>query len=244
MRAILHAMSPESITRTVRPASSRESSASPPSEVHDEPVEVLLAALFSALSHDMRTGINGIGVWTHILERLADPTATRAVEGIRRSIIQQSDLAQEISDFGREVFAAAGEAPCDMVAVIQEAPGDPQSGTMPLPVQVRVPVGPLMVATPARALRMLLRLLLRDAFTTLSAEGTLEMHVIDDAEGECWQVCIDTREPGGLYPEAHTRRSLRQTLALLGARAHGLALELTPARRSLHLPKATDSSSC
>ncbi|MCW5620301.1 MAG: HAMP domain-containing histidine kinase [Burkholderiales bacterium] len=215
----------------------------PPSEAHDEPVGVLLAALFSALSHDMRTGINGIGVWTHILERLADPTAARAVEGIRRSIIQQSDLAQEISDFGREVFAAAGEAPCDMVAVIREAPGDPQSGIMPLPVQMHLPTGPLIAAVPVRALRMLLRLLLRDAFATLSADGTLEMHVIDDSEGDCWQVCIDTREPGGLYPEAHTRRPLRQTLALLGAHAHGLALELTSARRCLHLPRAADPSS-
>ncbi|MCC7548870.1 MAG: hypothetical protein IT532_13975 [Burkholderiales bacterium] len=177
----------------------------------------------------MRATINGINVWTHILERVADPTAARAVEGIRRSISQQTELAQEISDFGRDVFAAPGAQPADIGTILLGLREELRAGAR---LDLRLPPSGTMAPVGERALRALLRFILGDALTGLSERGRLQVGVEEADAGQC-RLRVDVLEPGTDRLEAHARRPLRQTLALLAARAHGLDLDITVGHSTL-----------
>ncbi len=195
---------------------------------------VLLASLFSALSHDLRASVNGINVWTHILERVSDPTAVRAVEGIRRSIAQQTDLAQELSDFGRESFGAPDESSVELGmllrAVCEELGSDER-------IRLHSPHATMHVAMAGRAASALLRLTLQDALAALSERGHVDV-LVDEADARRWRIRIEMQEPDGMPADAHARRPLRQTLAILSARIHEVELVVTPGQRELLLPNS------
>lgn len=198
----------------------------------DTSTDALVAALLSALAHDMRATVNGINVWTHILERVSDPTAARAVDGIRRSIAQQTHLAQELSDFGRDGFTAPGEAPADigqmLCAVRDELRAD---------VCLRLPGAAMYAAIGARALHGILRMTLRDALAGLSDHGRLDV-AVDEAGPERWCIRIDVHDPEAADGDVPARRPLRQTLAMLCAPLHGAELLVMPGRRELLVPRA------
>lgn len=200
--------------------------------VTTESTEALLASLLSALSHDARATINGISVWTHILERVSDPTAARAVDGIRRSIAQQTELAQEISDVGRDLFAVPGERPADLAALIRSLADQLGSGR----IESRLPEAPVHAAMGGNALRALMRLILLDALSALSERGRIAV-AIDEADN-AWRVTVEIRESEFALAEANVRRPLRQTLALLAARIHDVDLEMVSGRRVLTVPRA------
>jgi len=201
----------------------------------EESTEILLASLFSALSHDVRATINGINVWTHILERVSDPTAARAVEGIRRSISQQTELAQEISDFGREVFSAPGDQPADPAAALQALRDGPlAAGRLMLETSTSLP----LVTVGERALRALFRFASCDLLASLSDQGKVVVSC-DEPGATALRIHMHTRDVEGEPVEAHARRPLRQTLALLAARTHGVELRIAPGRLEFLLPLAS-----
>jgi len=190
--------------------------------------------MFSALSHDVRATINGINVWTHILERVTDQTAARAVDGIRRSIAQQTELAQEISDFGRDVYAAPGEQPTELNALLRDIVTHlPEAGPR---VLLRAFEAPALTATHERALHAVLRLLVRDAMSALTEDGTLDI-AVESADDTHWRVRVDIVEPDGMHGELTARRPLRQTLALVAARVHTIQLEIARDHRAVLLPR-------
>jgi len=196
--------------------------------------DTLSAAMFSALSHDVRATINGINVWTHILERVTDQTAARAVDGIRRSIAQQTELAQEISDFGRDVYAAPGEQPVELDALLGDIVKDlREAGSR---VRLKPCEAPAFTAVHDRALHTLLRLLVRDAMSALTEDGSLDI-AVEAADDTHWRLRIDILEPDGMHADLSVRRPLRQTLALLAAREHAITLEIAPDQRALLLPR-------
>ncbi len=197
-----------------------------------EPIEALLASLLSALSHDSRATINGISVWTHILERVTDPTAVRAVDGIRRSIAQQTELAQEISDIGRDAFAIPGDQPvelCGLVRSLADEIGVQRVETLLPETRVHAAIG-------ANASRALLRLILSDAATVLTDRGRIVVS-IEEAGEAAWRIAVEIREAEFAPVEVHVRRPLRQTLALLAARVHDIELDVAPGRRILTVPR-------
>ena len=202
------------------------------SSVTTESTEALLASLLSALAHDARATINGISVWTHILERVADPTAARAVDGIRRSIAQQTELAQEISDVGRDLFALPGAQPADLAALTRSLADHVGAGR----IESRLPDAPALAAMGEYALRSLMRLILLDALSALGERGRIAVAI--DAADTAWRVTVDIRESEFALVEANVRRPLRQTLALLAARIHDVDLELGSGRRVLTVPRA------
>jgi len=191
--------------------------------------------MFSALSHDVRATINGINVWTHILERVSDQTAARAMDGIRRSIAQQTELAQEISDFGRDIYAAPGEQPVELHALLIDVVKDVrEAGSR---VRVEPCQSPGFTAVPDRVLYRLLRLLVRDAMSALTEDGSLDV-AVEAADDTHWRVRIDLREPDGTHGDMSSRRPLRQTLALMAARVHAIPIDILPDHRAVVLPRA------
>jgi len=196
--------------------------------VTPEPIEALLASLLSALSHDSRASINGISVWTHILERVSDPTAVRAVDGIRRSVAHQTELAQEVSDIGRDAFALPGEHPAELHDLLHSLAQEIDA----LRIRLRVPEAPLHVAMGGNALRALLRLVLCDAVAVLTDRGHVDVSV-GEAGGRALRIDVAIREQEFAPVEVHVRRPLRQTLALLVARVHDVELDISPGHRVL-----------
>ena len=214
----------------------------PPQPANSEPfaslagtaARTLFAAMFSALSHDVRATINGINVWTHILERVTDQTAARAVDGIRRSIAQQTELAQEISDFGRDVYAEPGEQPVELDALLRDIVENlREAGSR---VCLRRSETPVFTPVHDRALHTLLRLLILDAMSALSEEGTLGI-AVEASDDMHWRVRIDILEPGGMRGTLTARRPLRQSLALIAAHVHAIPLEIEPAHRAILVPR-------
>jgi len=227
---MLAAMSADRLSDTKPPPANSDSPASSP----DATADTLFAAMFSALSHDVRATINGINVWTHILERVSDQTAVRAMDGIRRSIVQQTELAQEMSDFGRDIYAAPGEQPVELHASLCEVVEDlREAGSR---VRLKPCDAPGLTAVPDRVLHRLLRLLVRDAMSALTEDGSLDIAVeaVDDMH---WRVRIDLLEPGGTHGAVTSRRPLRQTLALIAARVHAIPLQIAPDHRLVVLPR-------
>lgn len=200
----------------------------------DTSTDALVAALLSALAHDMRATVNGINVWTHILERVSDPTAARAVDGIRRSIVQQTHLAQELSDFGRDGFAVPGEAPAELGQVLCAVRDELRAD-----IRLRLPdvAAAMHAAIGARALHGILRMTLRDALTGLSDQGHLGI-VVDEAGPERWCIRIDVHDPETAHADVPARRPLRQTLSMLCATLHGAELLVMPGRRELLVSRA------
>jgi hypothetical protein len=210
--------------------SGSDSSASPA----DSAPDTLFAAMFSALSHDVRATINGINVWTHILERVTDQTAARAVDGIRRSIAQQTELAQEISDFGRDVYAAPGEQQVELDALLRNIVSDLRESA----TRVRLRSSETSAFTPVhhRALHTLLRLLVRDAMSALTEDGSLDI-AVESADDTHWRVRIGIVEPDGVQGDRTARPPLRQALAMVAARVHAIPLEIVHDHRAVLLPR-------
>jgi signal transduction histidine kinase len=190
--------------------------------------------MFSALSHDVRATINGINVWTHILERVTDQTAARAVDGIRRSIAQQTELAQEISDFGRDVYAAPGEQPVELDALLRNIVNDLREFAPR--VRLRSSETPAYTPVHHRTLHTLLRLLVRDAMSALTEDGSLNI-AVESADDTHWRVRIGIVEPDGMHGDLTARPPLRQALAMVAARLHEIPLEIGADQRTLLLPR-------
>lgn len=65
-------------------------------------------AFFGWMSHELRSPLNGIQSWTHILETYVSasttsPLATRAMQGIRNGVAQQLRILEELLDISRVI---------------------------------------------------------------------------------------------------------------------------------------------
>lgn len=174
-----------------------------------------LAALFSALAHDLRAALNGIIVWTHILERDGDESTLRAVEGIRRAVNQQSQLAMELSDFGRAIVAHGWPDGATTAQAIGEAVDRAGEG---VPVEMRLAHGLPRVAMPAAAVQAIVRLVVK----SLRAHADERARIVLDAQLEDDEVCLQFRllMPDGAIVASSVspdRRTLREALAALCA---------------------------
>ncbi len=217
---------------------------SPMMPVFPDPSLRLLAALFSPLAHDLRAGLNGISVWTHIVERNADEASSRAVQGIRRALAQQSDLAQDLSDFGRALGAVAdgnGGPSQDLGQVVRDA----CKALAALAEQRRITVdlegaGALSVAVSQAALvKEALVLVLRDALLAVPESGRVNIAGAAASDAPSLAVTLSTPEnPAELLAwSGATRRSVRQAIAALGAAVAGGRLDISqPERVVFHLP--------
>ena len=74
-----------------------------------EPGEQALDQALESLVHDLRTPLNGIKTWTHVLENqgATDPLSQRAIAGIMTSVDQQAALIDQLAE---TVRAALGES--------------------------------------------------------------------------------------------------------------------------------------
>jgi K+-sensing histidine kinase KdpD len=184
-----------------------------------------ICELFSPLAHDLRAGLNGITVWTHVLERTGASNPAQSVEGIRRAVAQQSELAQELSDCGRALQVQAGERPepIELEALLHEAIADaaPQAATRGVQILYRPASGPLVVAGHPRMLLNLVRLLVRDAAYVALDGSTI---TIAAGQGDV-HVSITI---AGAESAAGTRKSLRRSMASILALFHGGSVQLRP----------------
>lgn len=173
-----------------------------------------LAALFSALSHDLRAALNGIIVWTHILERNGDDTTLRAVEGIRRAVTQQSQLAMELSEFGRAIVADGwpdGLTAAQAIGDAVEQAGDGAAVELDLPNELPRP------AMPAIALQAIVRLLVQSARAHTDSDGRVQLNVARDHDALCLRLRLIRADGAPANNATNARRSLRESLAALCA---------------------------
>ena len=59
----------------------------------------------TSLAHDLRTPLNSIKSWTHVLESIIedpDPMVLRAIEGILIGVEQQADLIAQMEHLERK----------------------------------------------------------------------------------------------------------------------------------------------
>jgi len=200
----------------------------------------LAAGLFSPLAHDLRAGLNGISVWTHLLARDGDEVSQRALEGIRRAVADQSAMAQQLSQFGAALTAqhVRPPEPVDVNALCIGLAGELREISPDRAVMVRAPDRPVVV-TQADVLRQIVRLLLLDAVSSTPDDVAVEIALHETAGHLVLEVGPHTAEAGADTPR---RRNLRQALAALAACMLGGYLEILPAdpvsRCLLHLPNA------
>jgi signal transduction histidine kinase len=175
----------------------------------------LVAGLFSPLAHDLRAGLNGISVWTHLLSRDADEVGMRALEGIRRAVSHQSTLAQELSQFGVALNAQRSQEPAavDLVKLCEDVAAEVQSANPGRGVSVDAgAVG--QVVTHAPLLRGVVRLLLLDAVAA-APEETAAVLSLREAQGTvALEVHASPRSDATGTPR---RPTLRQALAALAS---------------------------
>jgi signal transduction histidine kinase len=174
-----------------------------------------VAALFSPLAHDVRAGLNGISVWTHLLQRDGDEVAARAVEGIRRAVSQQSALAQELSQIGAALVALRGQPmePVDLRAlstqVVDEISAQDEGALLRIEGE-----HVLSVRSHADVLRRVVRLIVLDVLAAVpGAPVTLVLR-----QSGC-HVVLEVSAAAGRDAEGASapRRTLRQSLAALAA---------------------------
>jgi hypothetical protein len=200
----------------------------------------VVAALFSPLAHDLRAGLNGISVWTHLLQRDGDVVADRAVEGIRRAVSQQSALAQELSQIGAALGALRGQPlePVDLqvlsTQVIDEIRAQGEG------VQLRIEGGHVpAVRSHADVLRRAVRMIVLDVLAAVP--DTPVTLALREAGRE---VVLEVSAAAGRDADGASapRRTLRQSLAALAACMVEARLEIDmrpPAARCvLTLPSA------
>ncbi|HZP87236.1 MAG TPA: hypothetical protein VFB54_10485 [Burkholderiales bacterium] len=217
---------------------SEQNRASEPSHTERIAPSAVVAALLSALSHDLRAALNAISVWTHILERSADATTLRAVEGIRRAVTQQSQLALELSEFGH---AMANEEPSaeSLTAVLESAARTAQHGGEALVIDFQLPPSLPQVTLSGAALRAIVGML----FVDLRAQGGEGTRIIvtgqaDDRSVDVRLLAVDRDGRPVCDGERSRRRSLRETLTMLGAAVHDASLHRSGHEMHLRLPRA------
>lgn len=173
-----------------------------------------LAALFSALSHDLRASLNGIIVWTHILERNADDTTLRAVEGIRRAVTQQSQLAMELYEFGRAIVAQGWPDALSAAQAIGDAVDQAGDGA---PVDLHLPRDLPRPAMPAVALQAIVRLLVQSARAHAESDVRVSLGAERDRDMLCLGLRLVHADGTPAAGTTNARRSLRESLAALCA---------------------------
>ena len=70
-----------------------------------EPAAPPLDQALESLVHDLRTPLNGIQTWTHVLENqgVTDELSQRAVQGILIAVEQQARLIDQLAELARAV---------------------------------------------------------------------------------------------------------------------------------------------
>jgi signal transduction histidine kinase len=187
----------------------------------------LLAALFSPLAHDLRAGLNGISVWTHLLASDGSEVSTRALEGIRRAVAQQSALAQELSQFGAALNAHATQTrtPVDLVEMCRSVAAEVQHAHPNSEIASREAALPAFSAY-ADLLHQLLHLLLTDLVLNAPQGSRIELTLRADGN----EVSIELESGTAQQPaQDRRRRTLRQSLAALAAHRLGGHLDIAPA---------------
>ncbi|HEU5283616.1 MAG TPA: hypothetical protein VFU53_07375 [Burkholderiales bacterium] len=198
----------------------------------------LVAAVFSSLAHDIRAGLNGITLWTHVLERGGPEAAERGLEGIRRAVAQQSELAQQFSDVGRALSPNPDEPvrPFDVLGLLREAAGALESTAAEHGVTLRLACDAQSVELSGhdRPLRQLLHLLLADAVAAAPQGGSVHATLAQRADDVTLELAVLQPDGSPIDEDgARSRRTLRRALAALGG--HLLHGDLRNARAGLAL---------
>jgi signal transduction histidine kinase len=209
-----------------------------------EDLGALVAGLFSPLAHDLRAGLNGISVWTHLLGRNADEVSARALEGIRRAVGQQSTLAQDLSQFGAALNAQRGQAaaPVDVAALCEAAAAEARTAHPGHDVSVQVEAVP-EIESHAALLQMVVRLLLLDILAAVP-EGTMTSLSLRETEAalavEIWAAPRDSAT------SAPRRATLRQALAALATCMLGghLDVQAVDGSQRAHLQLSRPAPAC
>jgi signal transduction histidine kinase len=182
----------------------------------------LVATMFSPLAHDIRAGLNGVTLWTHVLERGGPEAMDRGVEGIRRAVAQQSELAQQLSDLGRALSLHPGEPirPVDVLALLREAAVAVEADAVERGVTLRVECGAQSVRLSGhdRPVRQLLQLLILDALAVAPRGGSVHATLAQRDDAVTLELAVV--QPDGALLEEHDaapRRTLRRALAALTA---------------------------
>jgi light-regulated signal transduction histidine kinase (bacteriophytochrome) len=174
-----------------------------------------VAAMFSPLAHDLRAGLNGISVWTHLLQRDGDEVAVRAVEGIRRAVAQQSALAQELSQIGAALVALRGPPtePIDLRALSTQVVDEIRMQDEGAHLRIEGE-HVLSVRSHADVLRRIVRLIVLDVLATVpGAPVTLALR----QTGRDVVLEVSAAAGRGTDGASAPRRTLRQSLAALAA---------------------------
>jgi signal transduction histidine kinase len=196
------------------------SGAAPGSEI-----AALAVELFAPLAHDLRAGLNGISLWTHLLSPDGGEVSERALEGIRRAVAHHSILAQELSQFGEALAAqrSGSPEPVNLLALCEQVVGELRASSPEHRIGVRALDTPA-VTTHVDALRQVVRLLLLDAVAATPAGTVMELALGDDAGQRVLEIRI-VQLPEAL-PDTPRRPSLRLALAALAAGILGGQLEM------------------
>jgi signal transduction histidine kinase len=185
-------------------------------------VRALVAAVFSPLAHDIRAGLNGITLWTHVLERGGPEAMDRGLQGIRRAVAQQSELAQRLSDLGRALSPQPEEPlqPIDVLALLRETTAalEGEAAAQGVALRVSCAVQSVEVNGHDRPVRQLLQLLLGDALELAPRGGSVRATLAQRTDAV--NLDLTVLQPDGASLDEHDaapRRTLRRALAALGA---------------------------
>ena len=183
---------------------------------------MLAAAVFSPLAHDIRAGLNGITLWTHVLERGGPEAMDRGLEGIRRAVAQQSELAQQLSDLGRALTTQPEEPirPIDVLALLREVAVTLEAEAAEHGVTLRFACNAQSVQLSGhnRPLRQLLQLLIGDSLAVAPRGGSVRATLAQRADAVTLELAV--LQPDGAPLDEHDaapRRTLRRALAALAA---------------------------
>jgi signal transduction histidine kinase len=78
-----------------------------------QPGTQALDQALDSLVHDLRTPLNGIKTWTHVLENQGtpDPLSQRAIAGIMTSVDQQAALIDQLAEIVRALGESSSSKP-------------------------------------------------------------------------------------------------------------------------------------
>lgn len=200
--------------------------------------DALLVGLLSRFNHDLRTPLNTIIGWTHLLQQgIVDSARSRhAADVLARNAREQTVLLEEFVDDGRAVL---GVLKLDTRTLrIADLVAQAMERAAPLFTLHAVTADASAAATDAetegderRTLRLVYRLLAAVARRTREATT---LSVTTRRDGDAWLLSFDAAAGDADWSEA-ALLDLRVSSFVAGMHGGALAIDGTPGRAAVHL---------
>jgi len=195
----------------------------------------------SMVSHELRSPLNGIQSWAHVLESRVDadvPTIARALAGIRTGVQQQVRLIDELLDAthamtGRLQLSMAMEVLAPIVdrAIARAAP---RAAERNVSLRAELPPGDIRVWGSAKRIEQMVGHLLGNAIKFSQPDGQVSVRV-EATQGEARIAVGDTGKGIAADVMPYLFDPFRQLDAFRARRPDGLGLGLTLVRHLAEL---------